>query len=321
MFPYEVLRTNSEGFIPEFTQFQAIVINNIQVYLRWGVAETIGASFDINDYKFYVQRSHSDVDEFDEVTEALIGNTTWLDEPPSLLSMWRRVFYKLRIVHIASSEEMLLGPISIHEHSMPTAHCIAMIKRHNMYLERYPVGALAYAFIQRQWGSRCRCWNPIRGRSDNEKCTLCMGTGWMYPYNTTPIKFYINLNPDVEIIQMLDQEVERDEKQSWTSNFPDFKRRDVILVPGKNDSLYRVENKKWIAQERAEIGIVQAMHLVPFKPTDPESEVLNLSNDLAEVESYMDIVWSNSRKTYFGCRSGLPSVATSREHPTTKIYR
>lgn len=321
MYPYEIIRTNSQGYIPEIVQFQAVVINNVQVYLRWGIDESVGALFDINDYEFYIHRSHSDVAEFDEVSDALTGITIWLDEPPSLLSWWRRIFYKLRIVHPSSGEEALIGPISIHEHSMPTPHVIAMIKRHNMYLERFPVGSLAYAYIQRQWGSRCRCWNYVRGRSDNDKCPICMGTGWMYPYNDIPVKFYTSLNPDVEILQMMDYEVERDERQGWTSNYPDFKRRDVILVPGKNDSLYRVENKKWIAQERSEIGVVQTMHLVPFKPTDPEAEALNLSRDLSKVDEYMDITWSHSRKTYFGCRAGLPNVYTSREHPTIKIYR
>ena len=321
MFPYEQIRVNSQGFIPEFDQFQAVVINNVQVYLKWGVNESSGALYDINDYLFYIQRSHSEIEQFEEVSEALVGVTVWLDEPPSLLSKWRKIFYKLRVVHPASGEELILGPISIHEHSMPTAHCIAMIKRHNMYLSRFPVGSLVYAYIQRQWGSRCRCWNVVRGRSDNDKCTLCLGTGWMYPYNETPIRLYVNLNPDVEITQIADFEIERDERQGWCGNFPDFKRRDVILVPGKNNSMYRIENKKWIAQERSEIGIVQAIHLIPFAPTDPEASILNLSNNVNEIEQYMDIVWANSRKTYFGCRSGLPSIEISREHPTIKTYR
>lgn len=305
-------KVSSEGNIPEIARFQAVVINRYQVLLEWAVSENVGSSYDINDYEFFLHRSFSDVDEFEEFTESLNGITEYLDEPQSLISTWRRIFYKLRIRHKASGEEDLVGPVSIHEVNVPTQHVMAMIHRHNMFLERFPVGSLCYAWTQRQWGSRCSCWNPVTSMSDDTQCVRCAGTGWYFPYLSIPVQTYICLNPDVELLQIMDWEVEQDEKHCWCSNYPDFKRRDVILVPGKNNSLYRVHNKKWLAQERNEIGVVQALHLVAIDQSEPEVESLGI--DVSNIKEYMSIAWNHSRKTYFGCRTGLPDKDIKRDH-------
>jgi len=301
--------------IPELEQFQCAVINRHQVMLRWGVSNIIGSDFDIDDYTFIILRGFTDVGEFDEVTNELTGITEYLDEPESLFSLWRKMFYKLRMTHTPSGDTAEFGPISIHENSVPSQVASEIIRRHLMMLEKFPVGSLSYFFPQRQWGSRCTCWNPVRGRPNDEKHTLCMGTGWMYPYAETPTKFYGSMSPTVEIIQMADFELEIEDKQFWTVNYPDFKKRDVVLVPGLNGGMYRVENKKWIAAESGEIGVIQMIHLKPVEFSSPEQKQLNLTNDLAAIRDYMDIVWARSRKTWFGCRTGLPKARTSRINP------
>jgi hypothetical protein len=311
-----VEQVKSDSNIPQITRLQTVAINKNQVLIQWAVSDNIGSNYNINDYEFYLQRSFSDTDEFDELTEALEGITEYLDEPQTLARRWSRIFYKLRVKHKNSGEEQLFGPVSIHENSAsPSQHMIAAIQRHNMYLERLPVGSLSFSFIQRQWGQRCSCWSPIRGRSDDSSCLMCAGTGWYYPYSSIPIKSYIALNPDIELIKQMDFEVEADEKHAWASNYPDFKKRDIIIVPGKNNSIYRVSNKRWLGQERNEIGVVQGIHLVPLEWDEPEKNILNVSID--EIKDYMEVIWGNSKKTYFGCRTGLPSKEIKRDHGKT----
>lgn len=308
-------KINSVGSLPEITQFQAVVINRLQVLLKWAVSDNLGSSYNINDYNFFIQRSYTDISEedaYEEFTEPLEGITEYLDEPQSLVSLWRRIYYRLRMVHKVTLEEQILGPIGIHENAVPTQHALAMIHRHNMYLERFPVGSLTFAFIQRQWGQRCSCWNPVRSRSDDTECLLCAGTGWYFPFNLVPIKSYICLNPDVELVDHADFEIEEDDKHAWASNYPDFKKRDIIIVPGKNNSMYRVKNKKWLAQERNEIGIVQALHLTNVCMTEPDRELLHVN--INDIKEYMDISWMHSRKTYFGCRTGLPDKPIKKDH-------
>jgi len=298
--------------IPDITRFQAVVVNKFQVLLRWGVSEAVGQSYDINNFSFTVLRSHSDSGEFEEATVEMDGITEYLDQPQSLFSMWRRIFYKLRVKHKQSNEVSEFGPISIHENTVPSAHGAEIIRRHALLLEKYPVGALMYAFPQRQWGSRCYCWSPVRSRPSNDNHETCMGTGWIYPYSSVPVKFYGSLNPTNEILQIADYEVELDDRHFWTINYPDLKKRDAVLIPGLNNSLYRVHHKKWIASERAEVGILQLVHLTPIDPSEPEQKTLNLSGNLQDVRDYMDVVWNNSRKTYFGSRDECQTPSTTR---------
>lgn len=302
--------TESTGEIPHPNQFQSVVINPRQVLIRWGFPESTGSSFNINNYSFTILRSHAEEENYQEVSSPMTGIYEWLDQPQSLQSRWRRIFYKLKIVHVPSSQELTVGPISMHEAHTPSRIALRIIKDLNMLLEKFPVGIVAFAFQSRQEGGRCDCYDYVEQMAD-PNCGECAGTGWSYPFAKVPIKFNLSLNADVEQVQLQDGEKEGDERSGWTTNYPDFKKRDCIYVPAKR-MVYRVIGKQWLAQENAIVGIKQALRLTPVNYDSAEYCQLNLSNNLNEIRDYLDVTWDKGNKTYFGCRTGRPLQPLNR---------
>lgn len=300
----------STGEIPHVSQLQAQVINPQHVLVRWSFPENTGSSFDINSYGFTILRGHAEEEDFVEVSSEMAGVYEWIDQPQSLQNRWRRIFYKLKVRHISSNQEMTFGPVSIHESYTPSLIALRVINDMNMLLSKFPVGMIAYAFQSRQDGGRCECFDLVEQMSDPH-CVYCMGTGFNYPFAKIPIKFHLSMNSDVEQVGMQDSEVEGDERNAWTTNFPDFKKRDCIYIPSKR-MVYRVVGKQWVAQESAIVGIKQGLHLTPVTYDSEEYRQLNLANNLQDIRDFLDVTWSKGNKTYFGCRTGLPLQPTNR---------
>lgn len=305
--------SSSDGEIPDIESLQAVVINGFQVLVKWKFNENTGSSFDLANYGFTVLRSFSEDDgDFMEVSEEVVDIDEWLDMPQSLMDRWRRYYYKLKVRHIPSGETRTFGHVSIHEMYTPSRISIAIINRFNMYLEKFPVGVLAFAFISRQDGGRCDCWDYVEAQASDAHCPFCLGTGFSIPFSNVPVRFYLGINPDVEQSMVNDGEKDGDDRNGWTTNYPDLKKRDIVYIPGKNNGLYRVVSKQWVAQERAVVGIKQAIRLTPIDRDSPEFSKFNMSNDLDQIREYMEIVWKHGQKTYFGCRTGLPIQPTNR---------
>lgn len=302
----------SDGNIPRISRFQAQVINPNQVIVVWSFENGLGSNFNVNDFDFSVLRGHSEIEDFVEVSSPMEGVYEWIDQPQSLQSAWRRIFYKLKVVHRVSGDESIIGPISMHENMTPSMIALRIINDFNMLLANFPVGVEAFAFISKLNGGRCSCYDYVEQMSTNPRCEYCFGTGWNYPYSKIPVKINIGLNADTEIVTIDDGEKEGDERSFWTTNWPDFKKNDCIYVPSKR-MVYRVVKKQWLSQESAVVGIKQGLRVTPVGYETQEYKQLNLSHNLDEIKDYLDVTWTKGGKTYFGCRTGLPLQPTNRK--------
>ena len=303
----------SFGIIPNINTFQCVVINRYQVYIKWSLHDC-HSQVDLDQYNFTVLRSFSENEEdFEEVSGPMQGVEEWLDQPQDLQRRWRKTFYKLKVEHIDSGEIKMFGHISLHEIYTPSMITLAVIDRLNLYLQKMPVGVIAYMWKAKEEGGRCNnCFDHIRGKSIDTDCPFCYGTGWIYPYSKVPIRFYLGVNPVVEATSIANVPEEGDQRSGWTTNFPDLTAKDIVYIPSSPNTIYRVIQKKWLAQERSIIGIKQAFVLSPIDRNKPEFDSFNMSRDLSEINDYLDICWNSGRKTYFGCRTGLPLKSTSR---------
>jgi hypothetical protein len=152
------------------------------------------------------------------------------DVTPSLISWWRRYYY--RIVATTPDGETC-SEIRPWE-TNPRPHELAIIERHDFVL-RYLQGSPAFCFVERTAGSaHCPCFNPTTSRSDDSRCTMCLGTGRQRPY-FEPIPFFVDFNPDEKLVSISNLgETQPKQKDCWSSAYPQIKPGDVILelVPG-----------------------------------------------------------------------------------------
>lgn len=296
--------------IPPLSQLQALPLNRFQVLIRWKVSPDVGSSHDISDYDFEILRSHSANDGFEPIVDPVRGATEWLDTPPSIDDRWIRIYYKLKVTDKSDPEKTYtFGPVSTQEGYGPTLEALYIIDQLNGLLHCRPVGHVAFAYIKASWGSRCDCWNYMAQRSNDDNCLNCAGTGWMYPYSSMPIRFLLGINPRTEIVGGGDHEAHQDDRSCWATNYPDLKKGDIVHIPSENNTIYRVEGKQWVAEERG-FGVRQAFRLIPVGIDSPLYELIQM--DAEEAGNYLDAIWGMTLNSHFGTSGVNPDVPTSR---------
>lgn len=181
---------------------------------------------------FRVERSLSpqfvdgefEVLERDIAGEAGVLVYEYVDVTPDLISWWRRYYY--RVVATTPAGDVA-SAIRTWE-TNPRPHELAIIERHDFVL-RFFQGTPSFAFVERTADSaRCVCWNPTTSRTNDSRCTICLGTGRQHPY-FEPIPFFVDYNPDEKMVSISNfGEMHQKEKDCWFSAYPQIKPRDII---------------------------------------------------------------------------------------------
>jgi len=89
------------------TKFVTRTFDLDHVDLFWEIAEFGWAQDVITAYEFPVLRSEGPEGPWDPLSPAFKDTYHFRDFSPNLLHKWRRLYYRLRIVHLASGEELI----------------------------------------------------------------------------------------------------------------------------------------------------------------------------------------------------------------------
>lgn len=148
------------------------------------------------------------------------------DVTPNLFSYWRRYYYRV----VATTPNGDVVSTTRTWETNPRPHELAIIERHD-YVLKYLQGTPAFVFVERTTeAAHCTaCWNVTTSRSNDSRCTLCLGTGKQRPF-FEPIHVYIDFNPDEKMVSISNLgERQPKQKDCWLSAYPQTKPGDIIL--------------------------------------------------------------------------------------------
>ncbi len=219
-------------------QVRSLDLDHLDIF--WEIAPISGPQsdtdkHDILDYRFYILRSgDSPSGPYEQLAGPLRDQYMLRDITVSLLHKWRQYFYKLRVVHVPTSEETEFGPSSSTE---PEHDLIAgdIIRQEDILFREF-LGRKCWLFIARTFGPRCTCWDPYLGRKTRSGHAACFGTGFLGGY-MSPIEIYPQIDPPGK-------------NQQATSLMQlqpgDTLARMICFPPvSPNDILIESENKRW----------------------------------------------------------------------------
>lgn len=239
------------------------------------------ATEDINNYRFFVQRSNSEEGPFDELNTAapLTDTFTFTDKQINRLSKWRRFFYRIRAVDVSviPNVEVISKPADLAIQSLTEQ------KRHELEMARLDrillsgvgvvpgfVGVKCLVFKRRSFGQRCpECWDDLKRKVTMSRCLTCFGTGFRFGYHT-PIVTHICFDVSTDKPELTPiGETQPNVLRAWTSNYP-------VLTGG--DLIIDQENARWRVQmetrtEHLRIIIRQTISLFQLQPGDVEYQV------------------------------------------------
>lgn len=218
--------------IPAITRTVArsLSLDAIEVY--W---ETAGVVDLMTDYQFYVQRSESDDGPWVTISPALIDEYFFIDQGIKKLHGHRIYYYRVRVERIDDTSIALEGAPVAQTH-YPDLFLNEIQKRERLLLKRF-VGTWCAVFIRKTFGQRCGCWDDKlkrHGRGSN-RCRDCYFTGFVGGY-MTQINTYIHVRPFPLItgVKELGEE-QPDQADTWLSNSPLLKPKDIIVDPRTNE--------------------------------------------------------------------------------------
>ena len=185
-------------------------------------------------YDLYVERAEGPAGPWTTLAGPFQDQYIFRDFSPNLLHEWRKLFYRIRVVHKPTSEEQIFGPTAL----LPEPDLIALeIQRQEDVLLREFTGRRAWIYPVRTFGPKCLCYDKISGRRTRTGCLNCFDTGYMGGYHR-PIEFYIQIDPEADSPSNTNVAGERHEKNTSARciNFPPAKPKDVII---------EAENRRW----------------------------------------------------------------------------
>lgn len=207
----------------------------------WEIPET---TEELEAYDFFVLRS---VDGPAGPYEAIAGPfyNTYMFRDPAVhqLYRWRNYYYKIRVVHRATSKTQEYGPAWLQ--AEPDRLALEIQRRENLLFQEFN-GRLAFLFPALTFGQRCaHCWDVgpqgnSLGRSLHQNCLTCFDTTWVGGF-ATPIGFYIQFDPSPKGTQRTDlSEHQFSVTTARTTSFPPIKPKDMII---------EAENRRWLVNE------------------------------------------------------------------------
>jgi len=270
------------GFVPAETAAVLVCweINRIRTgadLVRFSVERSLTPAFDTDDTVVLVE----DIPGVD-------GQTTYTyeDVTPSLISHWRRYFYRIQATGV---DVPVTSNIKSWEPE-PRPHELEIIDRHNLLLQ-FHTGSPTYSFIERTADAhQCICVDPTTGRLCEANCPLCLGTGKQRPF-FEGILHYVDYNPPQELVQIAAfGELQTKSIDCWFSAFPILKPRDILYrpVPGE---LWRIVTRSPVGGQGVTIQQVCRLEAVNLSDVEyrrlpqsiPEADVLQVIRDWEQV--------------------------------------
>lgn len=189
---------------------------------------------EIYDYDFYVLRSgDSPLGKYEEIAGPLRDQYRLRDSSVSLLHKWRQYYYKIRVVHRPSGEELVTEPQT---HAPERDLVAAEIMRLEDKLFREFIGRRCLLFPLRTFGPRCICYDVTLGRVTRSGHLPCFGTGYLGGYHA-PIECFPQIDPVGN--SRTESQVQEMQPKDTTGRLISF----PPVSPG--DILVEAENRRW----------------------------------------------------------------------------
>jgi len=216
------------------TKFVARSFDLDHIDLFWEISDFGDAQDVITAYNFFVLRSESPEGPFDQIAGPFQDQYSFRDFSVNLLHKWRKIFYKLKIVHIPTSSEEVIGAASL----MAEPDLISLeIQRQEDVLFRQLIGRRCWLFPVRTFGPKCGCFDVTMNRRTRSMCITCFDTGYLGGF-LSPIETYIQIDPEPDSPSNTAIKGEQQPKNTSARliSYPPIKPKDIIVEP---------ENKRW----------------------------------------------------------------------------
>jgi hypothetical protein len=229
--------------------------------VSWEVEDTVE---DIRDYDFFVQRSEGIEGPYDEIGGPLADEFMFRDVQAPLFHRWRQLYYRIRTVNRATSEE----EISPSNQPIASKDLIAAeIQRLEFIRLNEFVGRRAIVMQKRTFGQRCvTCWDVIKQRIRISRCKDCFGVGFVRGY-MKPVETLIQIEPSTQTEQLQDTgKTQHNVVSARAFIFPFLKPGDMVVEAENNR--WRVTSSFYVEQLRHPVA--QQVALIQIPDTDIE---------------------------------------------------
>ena len=294
------------------TKFITRTFDLDHVDLYWEIEDITDVNDVITAYDFYMLRSESPEGPFDTIAGPFNDQYHFRDAEPNLLHKWRKLFYKLRVVHKPTSEEEFFGSTGLF--SEPDLIALE-IQRQEDILFREHAGKRCFLFPIRTFGARCFCWDANLGRRTRSKCPTCYDVGFLGGF-LSPIECWVQIdpNPDSPSLTAMQGESQPKNTSARLIAYPPFKPKDILVES---------TNKRWRVvtanrTERLRAAVHQELTLHAVVPGDIE---FSLPINLADLETQQFSAERNfTNPQHTGDGSVLPTVVPTLT-PSTEEQR
>lgn len=202
--------------------------------LLWQVDDT---TEDISEYTFRVKRSESPEGPFEYISTALTEIFSFRDDTVDLFSLWRVFYYQVEITHVPSgtSGASYVAYLGV----QPDLVAMEMSRLYQTLLQS-DIGLPCLILKRRTTGPSCPfCYDPVRKRSTDSDCLVCLGTAQYRGGFLFPIGAFINQSPSTKVVRLSNiSETEPSEKAFDLAGYPLMVAGDVIVDP--ENRRYRV---------------------------------------------------------------------------------
>ena len=205
--------------------------------LYWEIANLPFGDSDqhaIYDYAFYILRAgDSPLGPYEQVGGPLSDTYHFRDADVSLHHRWRQYHYKLKIVHLPTGEEAMVGPTTFEAEEDLIA---TEINRLEDMLFREFVGRRCWLFPARTFGPLCSCFDKTLNRMTRSNHPTCFGTGFLGGY-MSPVEVFVQIDPNPKSFSATSlQEVQQNDSLARMISFPPVSPRDILV---------ETENRRW----------------------------------------------------------------------------
>lgn len=202
--------------------------------LHWEIESFARSTDIITAYQFFIYRSESPEGPFELIAGPFEDRFQLRDFSPNLLHKWRQLYYKLRVVHKPSSEEMDAGVTTLD--AEPDLIALEIVRQEDLLLRNF-IGRRCFLFPVRTFGEKCTCYDNSLGRTTKSNCVVCFDTGFLGGY-LRPIDFYMQFDPDAK--SPSPTSIKGETQPRNTSG------RLICYPPVKpNDLIIEAENRRW----------------------------------------------------------------------------
>ena len=203
--------------------------------LWWEISTT---SEDPQDYDLYVLRSTSPLGPYEQLHDEPLSDVYhFRDMRMGLMHNWRKLFYRIRMVHRATEETQEFPENRGASVDPPLALDALEAARYEEILFKEKIGRPCWLFKKRTFGPRCpHCFDARLQRAKTKRCPACYGGTYLHGF-MAPIQFYCQVDPTTKGNQLSTNSEQREEHtMARCIFFPPVDPEDVIV---------ELENTRW----------------------------------------------------------------------------